>query len=177
MNRRAFLRASLGGSAILVAGGAGLVLWPTELAHKPTRALAVVDDRQFAVLAAVAARTCTAPNADPVEIAHRVDGLMGLQCVEARADFKKLLNLFDNALAGLLFDGRPKPFTRLTPVAQDEALVAWRESRVADRRRGYQVLRKLTQAAWYGPPSGWASTGYPGPPSIIAAAQAKLVQP
>jgi hypothetical protein len=168
MNRRGFLKTTLWGGIVLAGAGTGLALWPGEIKAKPTRALRVVDERQFAVLAAVAARTVAAPGRDPVEIAHRVDELMALQVPEAKADFKKLLGLFDNALAGLVFDGRPKPFTRLSPEGQDAALIAWRESRVDQRRRGYQVLRKLTQAAWYGPPAGWEVTGYPGPPKIVA---------
>jgi hypothetical protein len=36
------------------------------------------------------------------------------------------------------------------------------------RRRSYQVLRKLTQAAYYGAPDGWEPTGYPGPPKLVA---------
>jgi hypothetical protein len=48
--------------------------------------------------------------------------------------------------------------------------VAWSRARQNERRRGYQVLRKLTQAAYYGAPDGWAVTGYPGPPKIVAPA-------
>jgi hypothetical protein len=168
MNRRGFLKTTLAGGLVLAGAGTGLALWPSEIKARPTRALRCTDEREFAILAAIAARTVTAPKADPVEIAHRVDGLIGLQVVEARADFKKLLRLFDNALAGLIFDGRPKPFTRLAPDGQDAALIAWRESRQEVRRRSYQALRKLTQSAWYGAPEGWEVTGYPGPPKIVA---------
>src|SRR5579863_288098 len=129
MNRRGFLKTTLWGGIILAGAGTGLALWPTEIKARPRRALRTTDEREFAILAAVAARTVTAPGADHVEVAHRVDELIGLQCAEAKADFKKLLRLFDNALAGLIFDGRPKPFTRLSPADQDTALIAWRESR------------------------------------------------
>jgi hypothetical protein len=170
MNRRGFLKTTLTGGLVLAGAGTGLALWPSELTARPTRPLRATDAREFAILAAVAARTVAAPNADAVEIAHRVDELIGLQAPEARADFKQLLRLLDNALAGLIFDGRPKPFSRLMPASQDAALIAWRESRLGTRRRGYQVLRKLTQAAWYGAPAGWEVTGYPGPPKIVAPA-------
>lgn len=167
MNRRRFLQTTLFGGVVLAGAGAGLALWPSELKAHPRRPLQSLDDREFAILAAVAARTVTAPGADATEIAHAVDGLFALQVPEARADFKKLLRTLDNALAGLLFDGRPKPFTRIAPADQEAALLEWRDSRVADRRRGYQALRKLTQAAYYGAPSGWAITGYPGPPTLV----------
>jgi hypothetical protein len=45
-------------------------------------------------------------------------------------------------------------------------LADWRDSRLAVRRSGYAVLRKLTQAAHYASPEAWADTGYPGPPQI-----------
>jgi hypothetical protein len=108
----------------------------------------------------------TAPAADPIEIAHRVDAQLALGSPEARADFAKLLGLLESALAGLLLDGRPRPFTHLSPAAQDDVLASWQTSHLAVRRSGYGVLRKLTQAAYYAAPEAWADVGYPGPPQI-----------
>ena len=167
MNRRTFIRRGLFGGLLLAVGGAvGLGAWPTVRRYSARRPLRALDGRQFAVLAAVAARTVTAPGADPLTIAERVDAQMALAPPEVRADFGKLLLLFDNALAGFLFDGRPQPFTRLSPAAQDAVLAGWRDSRLALRRSGYAVLRKLTQAAWYASPEAWADVGYPGPPQL-----------
>jgi hypothetical protein len=166
VNRRSFLRRGLFGGAILAAGGAGLALWPSLLERKPRTPLKALNEKEFAVLAAVASRTVRAEGADPVQIAHGVDDVMARAFPEVRSDFKKLLGLFENALAGLIFDGRPKPFTRLSPEAQDHVLENWRTSRIGVRRAGYQALRKLTCAAHYSQPSCWASVGYPGPPQI-----------
>lgn len=167
MNRRTFIRRGLFGGVLLAVGGSvGLAVWPTQRMARPRRPLRAFDERQFAILAAVAGRTVQAPGADPVEIAHRVDAQLATAYPEVRADFGKLLLLLDNALAGLLLDGRPKPFTRLSPEAQDDVLVAWSESRLAVRRSGYAALRKLTQASWYAGPEAWAECGYPGPPQI-----------
>jgi hypothetical protein len=166
MNRRAFLRRGLLGGALLAAGGVGLGLWPTLVERKPRQPLKTLDERQFAILAAVAARTVRAPGADPTGIAHAIDDLMSRNAPEVQDEFKKLLVLFDNALAGLLFDGRAKPFTRLSPEAQDAVLANWRGSRIVVRRAGYQALRKLTCAAHYAQPGSWASVGYPGPPQL-----------
>jgi hypothetical protein len=167
MNRRTFIRRGLFGGLLLAVGGSiGLYAWPSDervRARKPLRALA---PRQFAVLAAVAARTVVAPGAHAVTIAERVDAQMALEPVEVRADFGKLLLLFENGLAGLVLDGRARPFTRLPPAAQDDALADWRDSRLAVRRSGYAVLRKLTEAAHYAAPEAWADTGYPGPPQL-----------
>lgn len=166
MTRRGFLKRGLFGGALLLAGGVGLGLWPTRYARKPKRPLRALDERQFAILAAVASRTVAAPGADPVTIAERVDDTLALQAPEVRHDVGQLLLLLENALAGLFLDGRPMPFTRLSPKSQDAVLDSWRRSRLALRRGGYNVLRKLTQAAHYASPSTWASVGYPGPPQI-----------
>lgn len=167
MNRRTFIRRGLFGGLLLAVGGSvGLLAWPSDQRLRPRRPLRALDERQFAVLAAVAARTVGAPGADPIAIAERVDAQMALAPPEARADFGKLLLLFENALAGLVFDGRARPFTRLPPEAQDRVLAHWRDSRLAVRRSGYAALRKLTQAAWYAAPEAWADVGYPGPPQL-----------
>ena len=116
MNRRTFIRRGLFGGLLLAVGGSiGLAAWPSDQRVRPRRPLRALDERQFAVLAAVAARTVVADKADPVEIAERVDAQMALAPAEVRADFGKLLLLFENGLAGLLFDGRARPFTRLSP--------------------------------------------------------------
>jgi hypothetical protein len=167
MDRRTFLRRGLFGGLLLAVGGAvGLGAWPTDRRLGPRKPLRALDARQFAVLAAVAARTVTAPGADPVVIAERVDAQMALAPPEVRADFGKLLLLFDNALAGFVLDGRARPFTHLPAAAQDDVLAHWRDSRLAVRRSGYAILRKLTEAAWYAAPEAWADTGYPGPPQL-----------
>jgi hypothetical protein len=167
VKRRSFLkRGLLGGLLLSTAGGLGLALFPSRIDKKPTRKLLVLDERRFAVLAAVAARTVRAEGADPVEIAHLVDQSFSMRGPEMQKDFVQALTLLENALAGFLFDGRGKPFTRLTPEAQDAVLMNWRDSRLAVRRGGYKVLSSLTRAAYYAQPSSWAGVNYPGPPTI-----------
>ena len=169
MKRRRFLRWGLFGAGTLAVAGMGLQLWPTTRRHRPSpgRALAVLDEREFAILAAAAARIVTAPSADPVAIAERVDDSLAMQPLEAQADFKKLLGTLESALVGLMLDGRPHPFTHLSPDDQDAALFAFRDSRILLRRTGYQALRKLCVAAHYSDEKSWADVGYPGPPEFI----------
>jgi hypothetical protein len=120
----------------------------------------------FNVLAAAAARLIALPEADPVEVAHRVDEALARGTPESLDDFRLLLQVLDNRLTGLLLDGRPRNFTALDPAAQDAALQAFRDSRVMMRRSGYQSIRKLCLAAFYASDSTWAAIGYPGPPQI-----------
>jgi hypothetical protein len=167
VDRRGFLKRGVWGTALLaVGGGLGLGLWPTRAAHQPTRALRTLDNRGFAILAAIAARTVRAPGSNPVEIAHRADATLALAPVEAQTEFRQLLGLFDNGLVGMLLDGRPRPFTRLDGDEQDRVLDAWRRSHLVLRRSGYTALRKITLAAHYSQDSSWESVGYGGPPKI-----------
>jgi hypothetical protein len=156
-----------------MAAGTGLHLWPTLRRHTPKRELRVVDDQQFAILAAVAARMVSVPGVDPAELAHRVDETLSLGPPEVGADFRKLLGLLESGLAGLLLDGRPRPFTRLDGDAQDKALLAFRDSRMLPRRSGFRALRQLCQAAHYAEQGAWAPTGYPGPPALTLPADYK----
>jgi hypothetical protein len=167
LNRRTFLkRGLLGGALLALGGGTMLAFRPTRYGAAPTRALVVLDPRAFQVLVAVARRIVTTEGADPVAIAHGIDGALASSPPEAQADIGKLLMLFENALGGLLFDGRVTPFTHLSPGEQDRVLERWRDSKLALRRTGYQALRKLCLASYYAMPSSWGPVHYPPPMSV-----------
>jgi hypothetical protein len=70
-------------------------------------------------------------------------------------------------LASLAFDGRLTRFTELSPEAQDLALTQWRDSRIPDRRSGFQALQRLCAAVTYSNASLYAGIGYPGPPILV----------
>src|SRR5262249_13365454 len=85
---------------------------------------------------------------------------------ESRADLVKLLGLFENALPGLLLDGRALPFTRLDPAAQDRVLEQWRDSRLVLRRSGYHALRRLCLGAYYAAPDACPAVHDGAPPDL-----------
>ena len=163
MNRRTFLKRGLAGGAVLLLGAGGLAVFPTKQQGEPTRALAVLEPRSFQVLVAIAKRVV--PEAEPVSVAQGVDDLLRRAPLEARRDFNRLLGLFENALPGLLLDGRALPFTRLSPESQDAVLRHWRDSRLALRRTGYHALRRICLAVAYADPSLWPALGYQPPRS------------
>jgi len=168
MDRRTFLKRGLAGAAVLALGGGTLALLPTKEIAAPTRALAVISARNFQVLVAVAKRVVP-DTSDPVAVAHGVDDMLRRTPREVQSDFDKLLGLFENALPGLIFDGRPLPFTRSSPESQDATLRSWRDSRFALRRTGYHALRRICLAVAYGDESSWAAIGYPTPPAGLNA--------
>jgi hypothetical protein len=157
MNRRQLLKRGLFGGLLLA--GAGLAAWPPRgAAHGELRALSA---RAHAILAALAARIV--PGSDGVALATRIDASLAGMPEAQLSEFHQLVSLFDNALVGLLFEGRATPFSRLSPEAQDARLEAWRSSSWVVRRSGYQLLRRLCLAVHYGDRSTHAAIGYPGP--------------
>jgi hypothetical protein len=166
MNRRSFVKRGLFGGALLLLGGGGLSLYPTRHLASPTKPLRVLDDRGFQVIVAVASRVITAPDVDPVLIAERIDESLSRTPPEAQADLAGLVGLFENALPGLLLDGRATPFTRLDGAAQDAVLASWRDSRLVLRRTGYHALRRLCFVAYYGDESAWPAIHYKGLPDV-----------
>lgn len=176
MNRRTFLKRGLAGGALLAAGGVGLSLWPTMKRWTPTRQLRVLDLDTFNIMAAIVGRVVTAPGADPVAITQTIDAALARAVPEAQADLVQALKLLENGVAGLMLDLRaPKPFTHLSPEAQDRALLAWRDSRLVLRRGAYKALRNLASTSYYRKESAWADASYPGPPDWILTMQAAPV--
>lgn len=166
MNRRRFVQRGLFGAGVLLLGGGGLMLSPSRRLASPSKPLRALDDRGFQVIVAVAARVITAPDADPAVLAERIDESLSRVPPEAQADLASLIGLFENALPGLLLDGRVTPFTRLDGPAQDRALASWRDSRLVVRRSGYHALRRLCFVAYYGDERAWPGIHYSGPPDV-----------
>ncbi len=81
-------------------------------------------------------------------------------------DMKLALNVFENAVAGLVLEGRITPFTQLDPEAQDQALARWRGSRLETARVIYRSVRDLVAGTYWGDPKCFAAVGYPGPPAL-----------
>lgn len=175
MKRRSFLkRGLLGGALLAVGGGTGLALWPSRLVYGPRNGLLALDPKAFNVMAAIASRVVTTPEADPVAIAHAVDASLARAAPEARNDLVDVLHLFDSALVGLL-DGRLGPFTTLSPDDQDRALLAWRDSRLVLRRGAYKALKNLAATSHYRKETIWPAVGYAGPPPAVEAVRQALV--
>src|SRR5688572_4048525 len=174
--RRGFLKKGLlGGALLALGGGAGLALRSTRLG-KPARApLRLLSPAQHAVLAAIAARVvpgdgapATWPTAEAVNCAGKIDSLLAQAHPAVGDDFRRLLGLFENGLAGLFIHTSPTPFTQLPPLEQDRRLEAWRRSRLTLLRSGYQALVRLVHATYFSSPEVYPLVGYPGPPGVPA---------
>jgi len=173
IDRRKFLRRGLFGGALLVLGGSLPLVFRTTQRRAPRGPLRLLSADEYAVLAAAAARLVPGdgagiqwPSAEALDCAGKVDALMAQVHPEVGAEFRQLLRLFESPVFGLAFTGSPTPFTRLPPAGQDARLEAWRHSRLALLRSGYQAMKRLAHATYYSSPEIDAAVGYAGPPLV-----------
>ncbi|MFL5319558.1 MAG: gluconate 2-dehydrogenase subunit 3 family protein [Myxococcaceae bacterium] len=169
--RRGFLRKGLFGGALLALGGAGfLATRSTKSVPLPQGGLKVLSESEFAVVSAICAR-CLPPRKnfppqDELSVPEGFDAVLSRADEGVQKELKQLIGLFENGLANAVFGLRFKPFTQLSASAQDEVLHEWETSRLTIRRTGFQALRTIVMAAYYGNPKTWTAVGYPGPPPM-----------
>jgi hypothetical protein len=174
--RRGFLKKGiLGGALLVIGGGTGLALRGSKPGRPAREPLRLLSPGEHAVLAAIAARVVPGegapaawPSAEAVDCAGKIDALLARCHPAVGDDFKRLLGLFENGLAGLFIHFSPTPFTRLDPAGQDARLEAWRRSRLTLLQSGYQALVRLVHATYFSSPEVYPLMGYPGPPTVPA---------
>jgi hypothetical protein len=185
--RRAFFKKTLGGAAIVaIAGAVPLALRRTQLREVAGgRKLAFFSPVEYSIFAALADRILAiAPAGEPtaglpeklqssptpaqVDVAGKADLFLAPLPPSDGKQLKQLIGLFDNALVSLLMGGPPTPFTQQTPEQQDQTLHAWATSRLALRRTGFQAIKRLCGAIYFGSPETYGSSSYPGPPDVSA---------
>lgn len=175
MERRTVIKLSIAGAAgVAVLGVGGLGLRRTLLLE-PLRDLTFFSPREFSIFAAATQALLpreVAIDDAPRVIAHGADEFLGSCEPVSVADMKKLLLLFDNALAGLLIARTTAPFTRLDLEHRRRVLDAWRFHKRLVFRSGYNAIKRLALSLYYAMPETWESTGYPGPPDMSAFAGA-----
>ena len=173
-DRRRFLKRGLFGGALLILGGAlPFVFRSTRRGSAPRGPLRLLSADEYAVLAAVAARIVPGdgadarwPRAEALDCAGKVDALMATVHPDVGNDFRRLLRLCESGFVGAFTAASPRPFTRASAAEQDARLEAWRRSRLAILRSGYQALKRLADAVYYSSPEIYPLIGYPGPPSV-----------
>lgn len=153
----------MGGGAT-VAGAGYLGIQSGSALPAPTGPLHVLDAPSFGVLAVFAGRILPFEGADPIWVAHRVDGSLQYATPEAQADLQLVLGVLENALSGLLTRGQATLFSELTAEGKDLAIQRWGHSSVAMLRGATNSLRKLCLGNFYAPLENAKGIGYPGPP-------------
>ncbi len=174
LDRRRFLKRGLFGGALLVAAGSlPFVFRTTRRDRTPRGPLRLLSADEYAVLAAAAARIVPGdaadarwPRADALDCAGKIDALMATVNPDVGRDFRRLLRLVESGVLGAVLAGSPRPFTRASAAEQDARLEAWRRSRLALLRSGYQAVKRLCHATYYSSPEVYELIGYPGPPFV-----------
>ena len=164
MHRRSFIKRSLlAGGGVAVGGAAYLGLDKGAALPDPRQALLVLEPVPFGILALVAGRVLPFEGADPIGVAHGVDGALRYASPEAQHDLQLVLAVLENRLSGLVTRGDATLFSELTPEGKDEALRRWGGSPVSALRGATNSLRKLCLGTHYAPLAHAKAIGYPGP--------------
>ena len=113
------------------------------------------------VLRAVAA-TLVADGAPDLSdrVARKIDALPR---AADRAELDLLLRLFDSRVINSLLAGIPQPFTRMSSERRERYLRGWAISRIPQRRKAFQALKRLTTVTHYTTAGVGRTIGYPGP--------------
>ncbi|GEM_PF-759480 len=164
--RRLFQFVAAGGLAAAL-GGVGVGLQGTAM-REPAGPLRCLSPRAFSILAALADRICPQgdgfPAASELKVAEGVDDLMSRVHPGDVADLETALLFFENALSGLLFDGRPTPFSACDAATQDAAIDAFRSSAVGARRQVFKATYGLIAGAYWANSTLHTKIGYSGQP-------------
>ena len=170
MQRRSWLKLSLGAAALLAVGGGAVALiepgWRDGRLTSVGRGVFMHAGRAFldGSLPTDDVRRTQALAGLP----DRVDALIAALPTHAQRELSQLLSLLAaapgrRALAGLApeWDDATVPEIRL-------ALQAMRLSRLTVRQQAYQALHDITGSAYFSDPATWTVLGYPGPAPLRA---------
>ena len=163
-SRRRFLRWTLSGAGVVVAGAGGL--WAVRdraPSVEGLRCLTAQEHQTFeAVASAIIPRGGPFPlGASDVGLGKAFDEYLADEPPAIARDLKRALTLVE--YGPLVFEGRPTTFSRL----DDEARVAhwngWTASGLLVRRQVSAALRSFVCLVFYDRPEAWPHIGYTGP--------------
>ena len=100
----------------------------------------------------------------PPDLGERVAGKIAvLPRAADRAELDLLLRVFENRALNFLLSGIARPFTAMSPAERERYLRGWAISRIPQRRKAFQALKRLTTVTHYTTPGVGRAIGYPGP--------------
>ena len=158
--RREFLRRGAG--ALLLALGSVL---PGCRAGEVRDEGGPFSDSERQILRAICNRLLPggagAPAAIKLDVAGTIERLLRELGPHATSDFRSLLAVFE--WSPLLFQAKPRRFTRLAPQDQDQVIRGWAISRIGFRRTGFVAIKRVAMSTYYAQEGSWAAIGFPGP--------------
>ena len=177
MNRRRWLQVGVAGGAALSAAAwwAQRSLPPQSTHDAPTSSLPPPAwTPEAAALITALAPVVLGPACAGTAPCRRVTGGVRVAVAAlspaAQRDVGELFMLLSIGTARGLLTGVWGSWDQASTEAIEAFLQRWRHSRLALLQAGYHALHDLILAAWYAEPESWAAIGYPGPPTLQAAA-------
>jgi long-chain-alcohol oxidase len=100
----------------------------------------------------------------PPDLGERVAGkIAALPRPADRAELDLLLRLFERRAVNFCLSGIARPFTGMSMAQRERYLRSWAVSRVPQRRKAFQALKRITTVTHYTTPGVGRAIGYPGP--------------
>lgn len=171
LTRRRFLQVGLAGAVVL--GAAAILHRPEPQYRSGSLALKMLDAEGAALIAALAPAILagalpTEADSRRIAISEVVDAfdraLAGLSPA-VQEELQQLVTLLTFAPSRALVAGVWTPWDKVSPEEAAAFLESWRDSRFDLLRAGYQALKQLLQAGWYGNPLAWGKIGFALPAS------------
>ena len=157
--RRQFIKAGLGGSALLLTAGCTRGEPHVDVLH------ALIPVVLAGALPAEGAARVIAIKETVEAFQRAVSGLTPA----VQDEIGQLLSLLAFAPTRILVAGVGSPWSAASAEEIGAFLHRWRDSRFELKRSGSRALTQLIQGAWYDNPLAWTVIGYPGPPALEAA--------
>lgn len=164
LSRRRWLRLALGAGGVALSGAGGL--WLLRGRAPAVEGLRVLSAHQYRTLDAIARTVLPAggvfeTGAAELDLARAFDGYLADEPAFVVGDLSSALSLVE--FGPLLFDGKPRTFSRCTPEERLAHWQAWRSSALLLRRQVTIAFQKFLCLVFYDDPRVWPSIGYPGP--------------
>ena len=171
LSRRDFLKVGAGFSAALTCASVlGVLSGCGEATKPPAKSFGFLREGDIELFSALAPAVVVDfgklaagdRSARLVGLLHNLDATCGALDSSTQQELRKLLDLLAIGPLRYLLT-RVGAWNQASTETVQAFLGQWRGSRFATLNAGGNVLVKLTATSYYGLPSAWPATGYPGP--------------
>lgn len=163
LNRRRFLQVGVTGAVVL-----GTAAWLNHEPDTPAQGMRALNTAEAGLIRALAPVILAGmipakPAARQSTLNEVVDafdrGLAGMS-LPVQAEVKQLLGLLTFAPSRALVAGIWTSWPAASEADISAFLLRWQNSRFVLLRAGFQALKQLMQACWFGNPLAWPAMGY-----------------
>ena len=170
MQRRSWLKLSLGAAAVLaVGGGAGALIEPAWRDGRLTAAGRLVFMHAGRAFLDGSLPSDNAQRTQALAgLLDRTDALIAALPTHAQRELSQLLSLLATTLGRRTLAGLAPEWADATVPEIRQALQSMRLSQLTLRQQAYQALHDITGSAYFSNPATWSVLGYPGPEPLPA---------